>query len=73
MERFSEIQVETMYDKIPLNTRSINAILTLRYNPFQTPIIPKLKHDDFLGTNYELSIDDIENHIISTIRKTISE
>ena len=53
MERFSEIQVETMYDKIPLNTRSINAILTLRYNPFQTPIIPKLEHGDFLTTNHE--------------------
>jgi len=62
-----------MHDKIPLNIKSINAILTLRYNPFQTPIIPKLKHDDFLGTNYEPSIDYIENCIISTIKKTISE
>ena len=73
MERFSEIQVETMYDKIPLNTRSINAILTLRYNPFQTPIIPKLGHGDFLTTNHEPSIDYVENIIISTIKKTISE
>ena len=67
MERFSEIQVETMYDKIPLNTRSINAILTLRYNPFQTPIIPKLGHGDFITTNHEPSIDYVENIIISTI------
>jgi len=73
VERFSEIQVETMYDKIPLNTRSINAILTLRYNPFQTPIIPKLGHGDFLTTNHEPSIDYVENIIISTIKKTISE
>jgi asparagine synthase (glutamine-hydrolysing) len=62
-----------MYDKIPLNTRSINAILTLRYNPFQTPIIPKLGHGNFLTTNHELSIDYVENIIISTIKKTISE
>ena len=60
MEQFSEFWVEVMYNKIPLNIKSINAILTLRYNPFQTPIIPKLKHDDFLGTNYEPSIDYIE-------------
>jgi len=73
VERFSEIQVETMYDKIPLNTRSINAILTLRYNPFQTPIIPKLGHGDFLTTNHEPSIDYVENIIISTIKKTITE
>jgi asparagine synthase (glutamine-hydrolysing) len=73
VERFSELQVETMYDKIPLNTRSINAILTLRYNPFQTPIIPKLGHGNFLTTNHELSIDYVENIIISTIKKTISE
>ena len=73
MEQFSEFWVEVMYNKIPLNIKSINAILTLRYNPFQTPIIPKLRHDDFLGTNYDPSIDYIENIIISTIKKTISE
>ena len=73
MERFSEFWVEVMYNKIPLNIKSINAILTLRYNPFQTPIIPKLRHDDFLDTNYEPSIDYIENCIISTIKKTINE
>ena len=73
MEQFSEFWVEVMYNKIPLNIKSINAILTLRYNPFQTSIIPKLRRDDFLGTNSEPSIDYIENCIISTIKKTINE
>ena len=62
-----------MYDNIPLNTQSINAILTLRYDPFQVPIIPKLEHSDFLTTNHEPSIDYIENTIISTFKKIIDE
>ena len=62
-----------MYDNIPLNTQSINAILTLRYDPFQVPIIPKLEHSDFLTTNHEPSIDYIENTIVSTIKKIIDE
>ena len=53
-----------------INPTTVRNILTLRYEPSQKSFLQKKTWKDF-STQHDLSIDFIENSIISSIKKTI--
>jgi asparagine synthase (glutamine-hydrolysing) len=60
--------VENSY---PINPLSITNILTLRYDPTQKPLLPKLDWHDFVSNEVTPSVDLIEKIITNTIKKQI--
>jgi len=55
-----------------LNNESIKNILTLRYDPLQTPILPKKNFTQFQGTNEKPSLEKIESMMIDYLKNTIN-
>ena len=55
------------FDNFNLEGRSISNILTVRYNPLQKPLLPKLTYKDFEPTNPQPSVDFIEKSIGASI------
>ena len=51
---------------------TITNVLTLRYDPTQKPLLPKLTWKDFTPNNLEPSIDFIERSIENSIKKEIN-
>lgn len=56
---------------IKLDPTSISNILTLRYDPTQTPLLPKISSKDLRNSNDAPSIDVIEKTICANIKNQI--
>lgn len=56
---------------IQLNPTAISNILTLRYDPTQKPLLPKIGPQDFLSSNIIPSVDSIEKIIQTSIKNQI--
>jgi len=54
-----------------LETESIKNILTLRYDPLQTPVLPKKNNIHFQGINENPSLEKIESMMETYLQKTI--